>query len=626
MAGVTVAGRGILARPSSSAGRQSGVGVPVLRSRLPLSLVALSAAAGVLVAAAAYTAGRLGYASSPWADRAYWLGQALILGPSATRLLSRRALTAAGTATVIVVMTIAEYLVKICYSPAAFTFPDELEHWRSTTDVLQTGALFTPNNLLPISPLYPGLEEVTSALSAVTGLPVFTSGLIVAGAAHLLFVCLIYLLFRHISGSVRLAGIAVLLYAGNSHFQSFDSMFAYQTLAVTFLGLTLLATWRLTAPQPSRERAGWLTIAVVGIFTTTVTHHVTSYVLVVTLALISLASLVTGHRRSAARLAALALLAAVSVVSWLVFSGPATVSYLQPVANEVMQGLRSAFTGTHAGANPLAGGPLSDWVLSATAVVAVSAVLPVGWWQVWRRHRREPWTVAMAIGSISWYAIIAVRLWVSDGSELAGRASTFVFVPAAYIAGLGVMRLVQAGRGWLARFVAAAALAGTLTLMFDGLANGWPPYWERLPGPYMVAAYERSVEPEEMASASWALAALGPGNRFATDFGNYPLLGSYGNQNPVGEIDYLYTSPAFTPAVAGLVRAESVRYVLVDRRLSTALPPDGEYFPNSATVTYTHPIPAAALSKFDNVRGVNRWYDSGNIVIYDLGAVLNGAP
>ena len=201
-----------------------------------------------------------------------------------------------------------------------------------------------------------------------------------------------------------------------------------------------------------------------------------------------------------------------------------------------------------------------------------------------------------------------------------------MFIPAAYIAALGVMRLAQAGRGWAARIAVAVALAGTLTLMFDGLANGWPPYWERLPGPYRVAAYERSVEPEEMASASWALAALGPGNRFATDFGNYPLLGSYGDQNPVGDVDYLYTSRRFTPSDANRVRAESVRDVLVDIRLSKQLPPDGGYFPNSAPVRYSHPIPAANLRKFDHVPGVNRWYDSGNIVIYDLGAVLNSAP
>ena len=176
------------------------------------------AAIGVLVVAAAYTAGRRGHAGASWADRMYWLGQLLILAPVAARLLSRRVLVASETVTLVVVLTVAEYLVKVCYSPAAFTYADELMHWRTATDILQTGKLFTANNLLPISPYYPGLEEVTSALASITGLSIFTSGLIVAGTAHLLFVCVLFVLFRHVSGSHRIAGVALLLYSSESLF------------------------------------------------------------------------------------------------------------------------------------------------------------------------------------------------------------------------------------------------------------------------------------------------------------------------------------------------------------------------------------------------------------------------
>jgi hypothetical protein len=45
-----------------------------VRSRLPVSVVALCAAMGVLMLAAAYTAGRQGYAGASWADHLYWLG------------------------------------------------------------------------------------------------------------------------------------------------------------------------------------------------------------------------------------------------------------------------------------------------------------------------------------------------------------------------------------------------------------------------------------------------------------------------------------------------------------------------------------------------------------------------
>ena len=156
----------------------------------------------------------------------------------------------------------------------------------------------------------------------------------------------------------------------------------------------------------------------------------------------------------------------------------------------------------------------------------------------------------MTAGSVAWYAIVVVRFTVADGSELAGRASTFVFVPVAYVAALAVGHLATAALRRGIRIAATAALVMVLLLMFDGLANGWPPYWERLPGPHQVAGAERSVGPEEIAAARWALAALGPGNRFAADVGSYPVLGSYGDQNPLRDVAYLYTSPGFTRSAA----------------------------------------------------------------------------
>jgi hypothetical protein len=236
--------------------------------------------------------------------------------------------------------------------------------------------------------------------------------------------------------------------------------------------------------------------------------------------------------------------------------------------------------------------------------------------------------VALAIGAVSWYIVVAVRLVVANGSELAGRASTFAFLPAGFIAALAVIRLtdntlrspaVRADVRRRAPFVVAGAVAAALVLVLNGLVNGWPPYWERLPGPFQVAGAERSVGPEQVASADWALAVLGPGNRFATDEGDLPVLGGYGDQTMVGEDGDLYTAPAVTPTAADLVQAQSIGYVLVDRRLSEMLPASGQYFPVDLNAgTYARPLPLADLTKFDRVPGVSRIYDSGDIVIYDL--------
>ena len=596
-----------------------GLGRHAADARLRLSTVSLIAATGVLIVAAAYTAGRAGYASSAWADRAYWLGQALVVVPAAAWLLSRRVLTAGLTMGLVTVFTVAEYLVTICYSPLQFEYADELSHWRTTVNILHTGQLFTRNYVLPISPHYPGLEELTSALVSITRLPVFTCGLIVAGVAHLLFVYLLYLLYLRISGSFRIAGIAVLCYASNSHFFSFDSMFIYQTLALPFFALTLLAAWQLASRRAGQNRGGWVTVALLAIAATVVTHHVTSYMLVVGLLLLSLAALATASFRTAAWAGGLALLSAAAALGWLVVAAPSTVTYLQPFLQSTLHSFQSLLSGGHGSAPSTSTGPLSNRALAALGVLGVSALLPIGWWRIWKRYRGQAWPLALAIMSVSWYLVVIVRFTVADGSELSGRAATFIFVPVAYIVALALGQLGGAVVRWQARLMATALLAAVLILLFDGLVNGWPPYWERLPGPHQVAGFERSVGPEEIDTAQWALSALGPGNRFAADFGNGPVLGSYGDQNPVLDVSFLFESPAYTASDAQQARALSIRYVLADRRLSQSLPASGQYFPEDPGAGhYRQPLPLADLTKYNRAKGVARIYDAGSIVIYDL--------
>ena len=590
----------------------------VHESRLPVSFVTVIAALGVLVASDAYTAGRMGYASSPWADRAYWLGQALVVTPIAARLLSRRPLAPGATATLIMVLTVAEYLLKVCYSPLGFTFADEFLHWRSTVNVMETGRLFTANYGLPISPRYPGLEEVTSALVSVTGLPIFAAGLIVAGLVHLLFICFLYLTFSYVSRSHRIAGIAVLVYSSTPTLNSFDSMFVYETLALAFLGLGVLAAWRAATGRSKAERARWFILAMLAIFATVISHHVTSYMLVGSLVLVTVAGCLTRSRQTALTVGALAVISATAVASWVIFVAPDTISYFRPTVEGIMQGINALQSGGSSHAPSTSAAPPGNRLLEGIDVLVITVLLPLGWWQVWRRFRRQPWILAMALGSLGWFAALALRVGTPDGQELAGRTATFVYIPVSLVTGLTLVRLVNAARvhRWDTAAI-AVAVTGMLTLLFDGLANGWPPYWERLPGPHQVAGFERSVGPEEIATTRWTLTELGPGNRFAADIGIYPLLTGYGYQNPLQDVAYLYTSPRYTVSIARAARAQVVQYVLVDRRLSQSLPASGTYFPGDTT-GYNHPIPIADLNKFNRVPGVARVYDSGDIVIYDL--------
>jgi hypothetical protein len=606
------------AAPFRGPGRTRPAAEPSLLSRVPVSVITLVAAIGVLVTSVGYADGRAGNGphSAPGVFL-YWLGQLLILGPIAARLLSRRQLGPGDTVTLLVVLTVAEYLLKVNYSPLGFTFNDEFLHYRGTVNMLDSGKLFEVNYGLPIGTYYPGLEEVTSALISATGLTVFEAGLIVAGLAHLLFILFLYLAFCVAIRSHRIAGIAVLLYCAAPALTSFNSMFVYETLALAFLGLCMVAALRSAVEKEQADRRRWFVIAVLCILATVVTHHITSYVLTGFLILVAAASRFTGSRNTAARFGVLAAISAVSVACWIAFVARDTISYFSPTVVGILDGIEALEKLGSSNASTASSPPFQDVAVEGLAILIISALIVIGCWQAWRRHRNHPWIIGMMLGSLTWFVDLGIRLGVPDGQELAGRAATFVYIPVSLLAALALTRLVNSApvRRWGAA-VTAVVLASVVSLLIDGLANGWPPYWERLPGPHQVAGFESSVGPQEIATSLWTLQYLGAGQRIAADQGIFSVLVGYGDQNPLQNVAYLY-GPAWTPAVVRDATSQVVQYVETDTRLTTAVPADNSDFPGQSS-TSTKPIPAANLSKFTDIKGVPRVYDDGDIQIYDI--------
>lgn len=607
-----------------------------VRTQTRLALSALVMAAGVMVISAADAAGRAGSPGGAWAA-AFWLGEVLVFAPAAWRLMSRARPAESEAAGLAIGIALATYLIKYLYSPAAFSFPDELQHWRTTSNLLASHHLFGANYSLPISAVYPGLEEATGALAAVTGLPVFAAGLIVAGLAHLLLTAALYVVFRRVSGSPRIAVAGCVFYAANPHYQSFDAIYGYQTLALGFFGLALVAALELSGHRGRRDTARWWVLGVVLTAATVVTHHVTSYVLggtLILLAVIGGAERFRARHRGpparrwgAARVAVLAEACAAAIVLWAGFVAPITRSYLSPAVGDFVHGLAAAFSGHAASTGAVPQGPVADQVANYAAAALIAIGLPLGWWHIWRTHRHHTWALALAAGSAGYYLIALLRVTTPDGAELAGRGLTFFYIPVSYTLAMALdwaRRTAPAWRGLRARGYTPAALAAlaavvTLTLVFGGLASGWPPYWERLPGQYVADGFESGITAEGIAAAQWTRTGIGPGRRVAADFTSNGLLGSYGDQNPVSGVDGLYCGGAqWTAADAALATADDVQYVLVDLRTSAYAPDPRGYFGDSSPSCPLTAIPVRNLQKFAAIPGADRVYDSGNIIIYAL--------
>ena len=611
-------------------------------------------------------AGWAARAGLPGAEVLLWLGVLLQLVPVAIRLTSPEPGRGERIG-LLVGLGVGLYLVKPLLHPLGFVFVDEFQHLRTADDILSSGALFSPNPILFVSPMYPGMEIAVSALAALTGLDLFGAATMLLGASRLLLMLALYLFFERAMRSQRAASIAALLYTANPSYLFFHSMFAYESLGTTLLAFSLLAVaWR--CERTLRHRAAFSLIAFAGMASLVPTHHLSSYALVGLLALWITAPAVERavavltapvaaliRASSASRLVdrilplpperlnprptpenaserptTLMLIAIVSTLSWLLFVAPLTMDYLMPVlratATQFLHVLAGhppprtpfrSYTGSYA--------PLWEQLTVYASVSLVLLGLPFGILQVWRGQRGRPLSIAMAATAVFYPVAFAFRL-VPGGTTTAGRAVALIYIAVAFVLASGITELWLVGRTGPAR---RAVFACIIAVVFIGSAMlNWPAH-TRLPGPFLVNSHTRSVNAQGLALAEWMRTRLGPDRRVVADMTNRLLLGSYGHQYTLNrdttgmKLSAILLSEQVDPDVLRLLQASRTEYVVADRRLSTGLPVMGFYFDASEESAFWHQEPLAleALTKFDGSAGVSRVLDNGSIVVYDVAGI-----
>lgn len=599
-----------------------------LMTRTPgLPVIVASTGAGILGIGLADAASR---ADQPFALILFWLGFLAIAGPAAWRLVARTGPSATERLAIVVTVGLALYLVKVMISPTAFAFPDEFSHLRTLMDLQASGHLFQDNPLLPVSPIYPGLETATATLMATTGLDAVGAGYLLVGLAKMLLLISLFLLARSLTRSAHAAGIASLVYMANPSFLLFDATFSYESLALPLAITSIWATHRMVVLG---RLSAPLSIVALGCATATVvTHHITSFFLITFLTAWSIVWLVRAPRRRGE--AALGLVTGwtwVATAIWHVIAGPAVAAYLFPVISRGLLAVTQLLVGG-ADAKPLfapLGGlaaPLPEIVAAYAAVASILLSLPLVLLYVLRHRRPTAIALVLCAGAVLYPPSLALRL-TALGSETSQRMSEFVFLAlailgAAWLTGHGATR-------WRpTRPMAVSAIL--LVLIIGGIASGAPPLG-RLPGPYRVAAESRSFEPQGVAAATWALEHLGPGHRIIADRTNAKLMGSIGLQHPVTSANehlgtaWVVLASSLGPAQLEVLEQGAIDYVVVDRRLAQAPPIYPFYFEPAEPDAGRHLAPAslAALEKFDQDPRIHRVYDSGDIVIYDVRGLVD---
>jgi hypothetical protein len=447
----------------------------------------------------------------------------------------------------------------------------------------------------------------------------------VAGLGHVLGAAALLVLLQAVVPDRRAGALAALVYAVGSY-ATFTTLFAYQTLSVP---VALLVVGQVLRLRGSPDRGGRMLLVALLSALIVVTHHVTSLVLLLAMTLIALAQAV--HRPSrpaAAWTAAAAVVHGALVVGWTATVAQAVLPYLEVPLTALLDNVGGTETAAPQ-PPPGAGQPLVERGFTTAAILLPLAFLSLAALVARHTHRTLAVLAAVAVGLQ--VCVIGVRVVAADGDELANRAFTFTsFVTAT--AACAVMAAARDGRLTLPRPLRLRGLsvrgrplrlgaAAMLTVLaVGGVTAGWPPRYQRLPT-YHVAGFESAMDKHTIETAEWALAELGPGNRFGADLGNLSAISTLGDQIPVvGAYAVVFHDPGDRSAVQAAVRDNGLQFLLVDTRMTWQPPPPDRpsYWTDPWVGPYNSALPVEDLETLDQLMGTDRLFDDGVIRVYDL--------
>ena len=613
-----------------------------------IAALSLSASLALPAIASAQDAGRYG---KSWVQSVYWAGLGALVLPIIFRAVWPR-VARLERIYFLTLLALSTFCIKLLYQPTRFAHFDEFLHWLTAMDIMGAGRLFLDNSLLPISPSYPGIEILTTCLAHLSGLSIFGTSTVILLIVRPLFISALFLFYERVSASPQIAAIACVVYMGNSGYVFFESQYAYESLAIVLLGLAL-ASDSIARDSPRRIYAS-VGLVLLFVLALSVTHHVTSYVAFGFFAALAVLQLMRSPDKSArVRPLLVAVFILISIVVWSSLGGKSIVSYLGPSLEHgvndflrMIQGGSGSAAKTTRKAFEAADGvrtPLMLQVIGMISVVVVALGLATGFLRAlalsasglgragWaalvdsvRGHFGNPRLALLTMLTLCWPITVVLRL-TAGGWQIGNRMGPFVFLGVGMVTAIGVIHFWQRVLGRSTSVVIGGALAIAL---LGGVVTGWG--FAAAGSPYRVSADAASIEPMGIETALWARKWLGRGNRFATDRTNQVLIGTYGTQVLVGSLDdevdtsYIFIDPSLSSEEFSAIKNARIEYLLVDLRMSQALPAFGSYFgPGEDEDIHERPPDPRALLKFGDMPRVSRVYDNGWIDIFDLRGLGN---
>jgi hypothetical protein len=569
-------------------------GRPIGRLHRPEAMATLLSCIGLLIQVIGYALGWSGDEGT--AIGLWYVGFVGIVVPFAWLLLvpSRTGHQRLGAALAFGLIMYASWFLT---DPVMATRFDENLHVTTLVDMIDQQRFFAPNTMLPVSPHYPGLEFATAGVHWLTGLPLIVCQVLVVLTARSVFILCLFLLASRIGRSTQVGAATVLLYAGSAQFYFFNSQFSYQTVAIAMF---MAALYLLVRAFDSDVERPWkeLLAAQACLAGLAITHHLTSWLVLILIWLLGLFFWRGGETRRARLTLLTAELGTVVVLAWTALIAPLLIDYLRPIFDVASSELLTALDG--GGSREIgvsAGTPTPTWELMVMAgsIVVWCLMLAPAAWRAWRRGSLGPTRaryVPLVIAAA--YPVLQLARFAPSAAEVADRASTFVTM---------AMALVVAA--WLAprlQTFGTLVVPGLIILILGGTLIGSGPDWQRVPGPYLAGAEQRSIDAETVAVSQWAGKYLPEDSRVAGDFTFNRLLPNFAPvvtiTQPAGfdSMTPMFIAHSIDDQALRLILRNDVDFIFVDTRMLGQTVRSGGYFEGS-----TGYGPDAATMKRDQI-------------------------
>lgn len=594
-------------------------------SRHTIGLLYLAAALALLAHAVAYALG--------WADArgpalvVFYLGTVVLVASFAVLLTmpgaSHRQRLAGSVA-----YGSALYVSWLLASPVMATRFDETLHVTTLLALLQDG-LFAPNAMLPVSPHYPGIELAAAGIVWLTGVPLMVAQVAVVLAARVVLVVALFALATRIGGSSRVGSTAVLLYSGSAHFYFFNAQFSYQTVAVAMLVVSMVL---LLQASDSTGRRTWLLMASAqaALAALMVTHHLTSWMTLVALWVIAGLLALGGERRRARLTLVTAEVATLVAALWTTVVAPLLVGYLAPLADEaggeIVRLLTLDDTGSRAILESGSGTPTPLWqtgLMFVSILVWCLLLLPAVIGAVRGTTMTRSSARLLLVGVAAAYPVLYAVRFFPTAAEIADRASSFVTLATAVLVALWVVPRLD-------RFRQAVAPTAVV-IVLGGLMLGGGQDWQRVPGPYLPGAEQRSVDATTISFARWAGRYLPEGSRIASDVTINRVVPNFAPVVPVTQqasgtnLTPVFIADTVDDEVVAMLQETAVDFVVVDTRTIGVPALSGSYYEAGSAFSETADQPTAQmLLKFRGAPGFDQVLD-GPILVFDVRS-LRGEP